>query len=83
MSDNIEKFEGIPEIISEMTRTQMTSQYSVGPLPQEVLSDLTDEDKEKLINNFINQETKDHEKEILLRQEAVKSSWTKPFGFRK
>ena len=48
MSDNIEKFEGIPEIISEMTRTQMTSQYSVGPLPQEVLSDLTDEDKEKL-----------------------------------
>ena len=66
MSDNIEKFEGIPEIISEMTRTQMTSQYSVGPLPQEVLSDLTDEDKEKLINNFINQETKDHEKEILL-----------------
>ncbi len=66
MSDNVEKFESIPEIISEMTKTQMMSQYSVGPLPQEVLTDLTDEDKEKLINNFINQETKDHEKEILL-----------------
>lgn len=66
MSDNVEKFESIPEIISEMTKTQMMSQYSVGPLPQEVLTDLTDEDKEKLINNFINQETKNHEKEILL-----------------
>ena len=66
MSDNVEKFESIPEIISEMTKTQMMSQYSVGPLPQEVLTDLTDEDKEKLINNFINQETKGHEKEILL-----------------
>ena len=44
MSDNVEKFESIPEIISEMTKTQMMSQYSVGPLPQEVLTDLTDED---------------------------------------
>ena len=58
--------ENIPEIIAQLTQTQMSQREFSGPLPQEVLKDLSKEDKEKLINNYIDQEAKDYQKELLM-----------------
>ena len=58
--------ENIPEIMAQLTQTQMSHREFSGPLPQEVLKDLSKEDKEKLINNYIDQEAKDYQKELLM-----------------
>lgn len=58
--------ENIPEIMAQLTQTQMSQREFSGPLPQEVLKDLSKEDKEKLINNYIDQEAKDYQKELLI-----------------
>ena len=58
--------ENIPEIMAQLTQTQMSRSEFSGPLPQEVLRNLTKEDKEKLINNYIDQEAKDYQKELLM-----------------
>ena len=58
--------ENIPEIMAQLTQTQMSHREFSGPLPQEVLKDLSKEDKEKLINNYIDQEAKDYQKELLI-----------------
>ena len=58
--------ENIPEIMAQLTQTQMSQREFSGPLPQEVLKDLSKEDKEKLINNYIDQEAKDYQKELLM-----------------
>jgi len=58
--------ENIPEIMAQLTQTQMSRSEFSGPLPQEVLRNLSKEDKEKLINNYIDQEAKDYQKELLM-----------------
>ena len=58
--------ENITEIMAQLTQTQMSQREFSGPLPQEVLKDLSKEDKEKLINNYIDQEAKDYQKELLI-----------------
>ena len=58
--------ENIPEIMAQLTQTQMSRSEFSGPLPQEVLRNLTKEDKEKLINNYIDQEAIDYQKELLM-----------------
>ena len=58
--------ENIPEIIAQLTQTQMSRSEFSGPLPQEVLKNLSKEDKEKLINNYIDQEAKDYQKELMI-----------------
>ena len=58
--------ENIPEIMAQLTQTQMSRSEFSGPLPQEVLRNLTKEDKQKLINNYIDQEAKDYQKELLM-----------------
>ena len=58
--------ENIPEIMAQLTQTHMSRSEFSGPLPQEVLRNLSKEDKEKLINNYIDQEAKDYQKELLM-----------------
>ena len=56
-----EKVEKIPNLINKLNRNKEIQRQFSGPLPLQVLDNLTEEQREKLLNNFINQETKEHE----------------------
>jgi len=56
-----EKVEKIPNLINKLNRNMEIQRQFSGPLPLQVLDNLTEEQREKLLNNFINQETKEHE----------------------
>lgn len=62
ISKNKNKLREIPNIMEELNQSmEFEQQFSAGPLPVEVLKNLTPEQSEKLLNNFINQDTKEHE----------------------
>ncbi len=54
-----EKVEKIPNLINKLNRNMEIQRQFSGPLPLQVLDNLTEEQREKLLNNFINQETKE------------------------
>ncbi len=74
-----EKLDEIPEVISKLNGT-MGHEFS-GTLPLQVLKDLTPENKEKLINNFINQDAKEYEKEMEVLR-IIKDKNSKSFIIR-
>jgi hypothetical protein len=61
ISKNKNKLREIPNIMEELNQSMEFEQQFFGPLPLEVLKNLTPEQSEKLLNNFINQDTKEHE----------------------
>ena len=61
ISKNKNKLREIPNIMEELNQSMEFEQQFSGPLPLEVLKNLTPEQSEKLLNNFINQDTKEHE----------------------
>ena len=58
-TEMVERLRDVPKILSQLNGT-VEREFS-GPLPLEVLQNLSQENKDKLVNNFINQETKEHE----------------------
>ncbi len=65
ISENQKKAENrlkeIPSIMKELNKSMEVEQEFSGPLPLEVLKNLTPEQSEKLLNNFIDQDTKEYE----------------------
>lgn len=55
------KIRGIPSIMKELNSGMEIEQQFSGPLPLEVLQNLTSEQRDKLVNSFVNQETREHE----------------------
>lgn len=53
--------ENISRLINQLNKNIAVEHQFSGPLPLEVLRNLTPEQSDKLLNNFINQETKEHE----------------------
>lgn len=56
LQNNLEK---VPEIVSRLN-SSLQQEFS-GPLPLEVLKNLTPEQRDKIVNSFVNQETREHE----------------------
>lgn len=56
-----EKVEKIPDLINKLNRNMEIQRHFSGPLPLQVLDNLTEEQRDKLLNNFINKDTKEHE----------------------